>query len=206
MHIPELPTTDRDFTWPTTQEIHDVQQAAAHERPPNLHLDNDLYCTQENSIWIPASATDLQLRLCITAHTGPAGHRGMDATYRTLRDAYYWDTLQDDVRTFVRACIHCLSTVGGGKVQRPLGPAIHGTEAKDLLQFDYIKIGESNAVDKYVLMLRDDLSDYKWLFAFPDTAAENVATAIIDWCAVLEFRKDCCRMDRPTSRTKPLGL
>ena len=31
-------------------------------------------------------------------------------------------------------------------------------------------------------MLRDDHTDYKWVFAFPDTAAENTAHAIIDWC------------------------
>lgn len=32
-------------------------------------------------------------------------------------------------------------------------------------------------------MLRDDHSDYKWFFCFPNTDAENAAHAIIDWCA-----------------------
>lgn len=32
-------------------------------------------------------------------------------------------------------------------------------------------------------MLRDDHSDYKWFFNFPNTDAENAAHAIIDWCA-----------------------
>lgn len=32
-------------------------------------------------------------------------------------------------------------------------------------------------------MLRDDNSNYCWLFAFQDNATENAARAIIDWCA-----------------------
>jgi transposase InsO family protein len=88
-----------------------------------------------------------------------------------------------DIKTFVRACIHCLSTVGVGKIPSPFGPAVHGTAANDLLQFDYIELAPSNLGDKYVLMLRDDHSDYNWSFSFPDTSAENAARAIIDWAA-----------------------
>lgn len=32
-------------------------------------------------------------------------------------------------------------------------------------------------------MLRDDHSDCKWLFAFPNTNSENAATSIFEWCA-----------------------
>lgn len=51
--------------------------------------------------------------------------------------------MQADVRAFVRACIHCLSTAGGEKVPRPFGPSVHRTKANDLLQFDYIYLGAS---------------------------------------------------------------
>jgi len=102
---------------------------------------------------------------------------------RTSRSCYLWSTMTSDVRSFVRACIHCLSTTGGGKIPRPFGPSAHGTKANDLLQFDYIELGPSTNGEKYVLMLRDDHSDYKWFFAFADTSAENAAQAIIDWSA-----------------------
>lgn len=36
---------------------------------------------------------------------------------------------------------------------------------------------------KYVLMLCDDHSDYKWFFPIADTLAEHAANTIIDWCA-----------------------
>ena len=46
-------------------------------------------------------------------------------------------------------------------------------------------------------MLRDDLSNYKWIFALPDTAAENAATAIIDWCAAFSVPQELMS-DGPT--------
>lgn len=65
-----------------------------------------------------------------------------------------------DVKTFVCACIHFLSTIGGEKIPRPFGPAVHGTKPNDLVQFDYIRLGPSKSGDKYVLILRDYHSDY----------------------------------------------
>lgn len=77
----------------------------------------------------------------------------------------------------------CLSTLGREKVPRRFGPPLLGTKPKDLLQFDYIEPVPSNSDDKYVLILRDEISDYKWLSCFPNTNAENAAHDIINWCA-----------------------
>lgn len=127
--------------------------------------------------------------MCIIAHTGPSGHRGAASTESTLRQSFFWSTLTSDVRTFVRSCIHCLSTIGGERVPRPFGSSVHGTSPNELLQFDYIEIAPSGTGDKYVLMLRDDHSDYKWFFAFADTSAENAAQVIIDWSAAFGVPK-----------------
>lgn len=53
-----------------------------------------------------------------------------------------------------------------------------------LLQFYFIKArpgvnGEKN--EKYVLMLRDDYSEYKWFFANDPADADNGSRPIIDW-------------------------
>lgn len=66
---------------------------------------------------------------------------------------------------------------------RPFGPAVHGTTRNHLLQLDYILITAAATGEKYVLMLRDDHSNYRWFFAFADTSAENPAHAIIDCSA-----------------------
>lgn len=184
VHIPELPTPcTEEFEWPTPSKIAEVQAEHTSSRTDELTQHEDLWTFPDGRIWIPEDASDLQLRLCIIAHCGPAGHRGRKATEQALRSKFKWSTLTEDVQAFVRACIHCLSTVGGEKVPRPFGPAVHGTKPNDLVQFDYIDLGPSKTGDKYVLMLRDDHSAYKWFFCFPSTDAENAATAIIEWCS-----------------------
>lgn len=106
------------------------------------HADG-LWKTSNGAIWIPDCAENIQLRLCIIGHTGAAGHRGREATAKTLSTFYSWSTLHEDVSMFVKACIHCISTVGVEKVPRPFGPALYGTKPNDLLQFDYIEIVKS---------------------------------------------------------------
>lgn len=59
--------------------------------------------------------------------------------------------------------------------------AIFGTKPKDLLQLDYIDLGKAYTYAKYVLILRDDHSDYKLFFSCDNTTAETTATSIIDW-------------------------
>lgn len=66
---------------------------------------------------------------------------------------------------------------------RSFGPAILGKEPNDLLKFDYSELGPDSCDANYLLMLKDDLSDYKFIFIFQGTGGENAAVAIIDWWA-----------------------
>lgn len=97
----------------------------------------------DHTIWIPDGASDLQLSLCIIAHTGPAGHRGRKATAQAFQFVFKWSTLEVDVRAFVRAFIHWLATLKGKKIPRLYVPAVHGTSPDDLVQFDYIELKDS---------------------------------------------------------------
>ena len=206
VRIPALPTSSApEFVWPSIQAIADIQSAAEQERPPHLTLVQNVWKNSSNAVWIPDSAADIQLRLCIIAHNGPAGHRGQSATEIAMRTSFFWSTMKSDIRAFVRACIHCISTVGGGKVPRPFGPAFHGSAPNDVLQFHYIDMGLAADGTKYILMLRDDHSDYKWFFAFADTSAQNAAQAIIDWCAAFGVPKSLISDGRRIFETKQLG-
>lgn len=182
--IPELPSSSSpDFIWPTMEELATLQQTYNSTRPEHFIFSDGLWKNPNSAIWIPDNAADMQLRLYIIAHTVPSGHRGHMATKQALPRAFFWKTITQDIRVFVRACIHCLSKVSRSRVSRPFGPAVHRTKPKDLLQFDYIELQPSQSVENYVLMFRDDHSDYKWFFAASDTTIETVAEAIIDWCA-----------------------
>lgn len=133
-------------------------------------MNNDLWTFSDTTIWVPDNASDIQLHLCIIAHTDPAVHRGLDASEKALRSMFKWSALAEDVRAFVCACSHCLPTFGGKKITRPFSPAVHSTNPNDLLQFDYIDFRDSKKGEKYVLMLRDDHSDYTFFYSFPNTA------------------------------------
>lgn len=105
-----------------------------------------------------------------------------NATEQMLRKLLFWSTLSRDVQSFVQAYIHCLSIVAVERVPQLFGIALHGKKAYKLLQFDYIEHGLINDGDKYVLMLRDDHSDYKLLYAFADTVTRYAVQVIISWC------------------------
>lgn len=185
--VPVLPSSsDSEFEWPSSEQLLSHQKRNVDSRPAEVTEGSDgLSHYPDGAIWIPSSSDDLQLRLCIIAHTGPSGHRALEPTKSALRDRFFWPTLSVDIDMFVKSCIHCLSTTGGRRVPRPFGPAVHGTRPNDLLQFDYLEIAPASNGDKYILMLRDDHSSYCWLFAFADMVAGNAARAIIDWCAAL---------------------
>lgn len=64
------------FIWPTAEEMTTIQSAHATSRPADMSLaDKALYMTHTSAIWISKVAAELQLRLCITAHTSPGSHR-----------------------------------------------------------------------------------------------------------------------------------
>jgi Integrase zinc binding domain len=120
-HAPLASTTNEDFVWPTAREIRTVQDAASvddkkpREAQATLSADG-LYRLRDGRIWIPSSADDLQLRICMVGHTGLAGHRGRQATTETIASTFYWITIVQDVKTFCNTCLHCVSTTGGERM------------------------------------------------------------------------------------------
>jgi RNase H-like domain found in reverse transcriptase len=91
MLAPVAPSLDESFVWPTAQEIRLVQDAARFEFDPVVATsdtdadvdyrpvlaDDNLYRTSGGQVWITSAAHDLRLRICIVAHTGQGGHRGL---------------------------------------------------------------------------------------------------------------------------------
>ena len=91
VRVPELSSSsDADFEWPSQSTLIKVQQDHAAPRPADLVLNDHLWTYPDGSIWVPDSADDLQLRLCIIAQTGPAGHRGAASTEQSLSESFKW--------------------------------------------------------------------------------------------------------------------
>jgi hypothetical protein len=64
----------------------------------------------------------------------------------------------------VQNCLHCVATIPGDKVPRPLGTQLHATNPNEILHFDFLYIGLSRyGKYQFLLLLKNDLSGYLWL-------------------------------------------
>ncbi len=89
--------------------------------------------------------------------------------------------MHSDVDQFVRNCLHCLTTRRGDTVPRPLRSAIHGTHPNEILHMDYLYMGPGVDDKKYLLVLRDDLSSYVWLWSAGSCTSEHAEDALSNW-------------------------
>ena len=123
-------------------------------------------------LWVPEEERELQARLMVRAHMQDTGHRGVRATTHRLGAYCLWDNMDKDIAKFIRQCLHCTDLKAGNAMPCPLGDLVRGTEVGDVLHFDYLGLGESDAIDigdlvdwgyKHVLVLMDDVSRFAWL-------------------------------------------
>jgi hypothetical protein len=144
------------------------------EVPPQL-VDAGGMRMMNNAPWIPERAVELQLRLCLEAHCRSAGHRVYEATLSAIKEYVAWTTMAKDVKVFVQNCLHCVATIPGNKVPRPLGTHLHATKPNKILHFDFLYIGLSrDRKYQYLLLLKNYLSGYLWLV--PCRTADDTAT------------------------------
>ena len=190
VRLPPLVTaTAQDFQWPSIYDIQEQQNIHKDEAPPSVFVQSDILYTHPSIVWIPPDSSDLQLRICIVAHTSAAGHRGKESTLHHIQQFFFWETLKIDVHRFVNACLHCVSTLRGGREPRPYGPALHGLAPNDLLQFDFLEMCDSATGMKYILMVRDDFSGYSWLVPFANADSENAADGLLEWSSTFTIPK-----------------
>jgi hypothetical protein len=184
--------------FPSKKEILLVQQSAvdeyercqqgsamARQEVPPQQVDVGGMRMMNNALWIPVCAVELQLSLCMEAHCCSTRHRAYEETLCAIKEYVVWTAMAKDVKVFVQNCLHCVATVPGDKVPRPLGTQIHATKPNEILHFDFLYIGLSrDGKYQYLLLFKDDLSGYGWLE--PCLTADPAATvdALMRWLAV----------------------
>lgn len=188
--VPLNPTEAKDFDWPTPAKLHDAQEEAIEaglEAVPESGSFDDQGLWRVGiggPVWVPEGATQLQLRLCIIAHAGLAGHRGVKATTTAIESEFHWPTLRSDVKEFVRQCLHCLATTGGNTIPRPYGEAIHAELPNEAMHMDWLflqKLPKGAKSEQYAHVCKDDASSLCQLRAYRDPTAENVVTDLETW-------------------------
>ena len=123
--------------------------------------------------------------LMVCAHMQEAGHRGICATMHRLGAYCVWEGLKEDVTEFVQQCLHCVDSLAGYVVPRPLGEILHGTDVREVLHVDYLKLGDSGDGYAYVLVLVDDVNSFVSLQPAASCTSEVAARSILEWVSVL---------------------
>jgi len=138
----------------------------------------------KGAVWIPDKCIDLKLRLLTIAHAGESGHRGTDPTEQALREHFVWKDQREDVRSFISSCLLCVLGKSGNKIPRPLSTTIHACKPNEVIHFDYLFLGENDKEQKYVLVVKDDLSGYCWLEPSASACSEHTAEVLARWMRI----------------------
>jgi RNase H-like domain found in reverse transcriptase/Integrase zinc binding domain len=181
---PIAPSFDSEFEWPDVSAGRSAQASATCTPPIGFEAreSDSTFASSSGAAWIPIDAVELQLRLSILAHTGADGHRSVASTITALSSYFFWTTMRSDISDFVKSCIHCLATTGGSRVPRPLGEALHADKPNVVLHFDFLYVGKSSSVPIYILVLRDDMPGYVWLWPCKHADAPSTVDALTIFC------------------------
>lgn len=129
------------------------------------------------------------VRLYVPAHYRPTmlksyhddhGHFGLDKTFDSIREKYYWPNLYKEIDDHVSKCITC-SLRNLKKLKPP-------TQETDILPYPFAKLGldlsgsypRSLSGNRYIVGFVDVFSGWPEAFAVPDKKAENIAHLLID--------------------------
>jgi hypothetical protein len=175
------PLEQEDFIWPTTKEIKDTKVAHGLDNAGLWkYVSTGCFKNEQGQVVIPKAAEDLKMRLCVIAHAGKAGHRGINTTLKSLQEVYYWVNIFEDIKASIKDCIHCL-VVSGSRVPRPLESTVIATKTNEVLHMDFLKLPLSSDGFCYVLVLKDGMSGFVELVPCDGCAAEDVVKALCDW-------------------------
>jgi hypothetical protein len=177
-----------DEQWPTLAEIQRAQEripaATLADLPVALDARGLLTANEGSAVFVPATPADLRLRILVVAHAGAAGPRGIDVTLTQLRPRFWWPDWQDTVRSFIRECLLCVKTRGGGMIPRPMGAQIQATRPREVLHFDFLALPLTKDKLHYVLVLKDGFANYVKLYASMCATTEVAIASVIDWASI----------------------
>ena len=88
---PIAPDYDPYFVWPTAEDIASLQATISSQEQAehNLQEADGIFKLINGSIYIPADAHHLQLRICVVGHCGRGGHRGSESTILAIKEYCY---------------------------------------------------------------------------------------------------------------------
>ena len=118
--------------------------------------------------------------LVITQYHDRNGHMGVQKTFDSIRQKYYWPNLFKDLNNFVTACVVC-QTRSLQKIKQPL-------QETDIPPYPMAKVSldlsgpypTSMSGNRYIIAFVDWFSGWPEAFAVPDKTADTVAHLLLE--------------------------
>ena len=154
------------FSWPDMESVRSSQLAFVQEIAKLSFSKESNYglWKRNDRRWMPSEDLDLQLKSLVTSHCGTIGHRGKDATMNIILEAFWCSSMKQDTSELVDRCLHCMGTWAGKVIPRPMSHSIHGERPNEVLHAEFMYMGRGKSGQDYVLIIRDDLSGFVWLW------------------------------------------
>ncbi|PXF43591.1 hypothetical protein BWQ96_06648 [Gracilariopsis chorda] len=167
-------------------ELDDYCRAQASQSVPNdLRNYFDGLRKRGKNFWIPISATKLKFKVLIPSHAKTTEHSEAEATKSILKKNVTWRALSNDVSGFgfVSGRLQCIVTRTVQVVPKPPGSALHVQSPNEVVHFDFLYISSSSSSGRYILIIKDDLGFFGWLWLTAGLTAIAAADAMTTWIA-----------------------
>ena len=178
----QVPAAVDEFVWPKESDILSAQRRSVVDGSALglLVTEGDLLRDHRGRVFVP-DVDELRLRICVVAHAGAAGHRGLDATLLAIESQFTWENVKDDVYLFLSGCLHCVKLRDRHVIPRPLGNQIQAEKRNEVIHFDFISLPvAANGMEK-MLVMKEDFSQFVELVPCSSASAEVVVEALLLW-------------------------
>lgn len=172
----------------TTEENDNIGHADV-DKVKNIFAANTTLLKIDGKVWIPENAKDLITRLCIIAHTGSAGHRGIGVCMAILKKLFTFKHMKDIVSDFMQKCLSCKHVKGGKIIPRPWAATIKATKSNEILNFDFLYIGPSNYGVEWIFNVGCEHSHYTILNSGKTANKETALEGLINWHSLFGLPK-----------------
>eukprot|EP00918_Siedleckia_nematoides_P045330 GHVU01099173.1.p1 GENE.GHVU01099173.1~~GHVU01099173.1.p1 ORF type:complete len:619 (-),score=68.79 GHVU01099173.1:336-2192(-) len=162
---PEL----KDVEFPSKDELRTAQQETGEEPPGNTTVDDDGLIRFESpeeedsiygQVWLPRTAKDIIIRIMVVVHARDGVHSSQDQTIQLIRERFKWHGMYDDIRRFVRECLHCLRGTNNIIISRPLGSTLVAQYPNEVVHIDYLSLDLSPEGEDHVVIIKDGCTGY----------------------------------------------
>ena len=161
--------------WVAGRDIYRVHQI---DKADVLFRKNTL---QDRVVWQKMVPSVLQDRVVKMFHEG-YGHPGAARALETVRLHYYWEGQREQVTSHCRECLGCqLRNAYTRKPKIPVQAYPDVWEPMGRVHIDLTgPFRMTEGGNTYILVVKDFISRYVWLFAIPDKSSERIAQILLN--------------------------